>query len=228
MNARYYANCEYTEINAAGDSECAEALQIKSSYARISVRAGTGAALEEKDCRMIDRTLEVKIPLQKGKMDYGGKIRMPVEKRECDHLELLRIAERNFKEDSRFYVTNGPNRNGIAEKILKAWVEEIKEPFVCVYRDEIIGFADVRFLEEYQGNPFVYLAAVDEKYRLTGAALSMYASVCAYYKERGKQYLYGRISSRNTAVMNLYASLGGQFLNPWDIFVKIGEKQCQI
>lgn len=220
MIIRHYEGLQYTDINAVQNSEDIEGVQLTSVYVRISVLSGSGRALEEKGCRMMDRTLEVKIPLQKTGIDYEKKIRMSIEKKNWDRKELFSLAERNFKDDSRFYITGKAQRKEIANEILKIWIEEIKEPFVCIYQDKLIGFADVRYLDEYKENPFVYLAAVDEKYRLTGAAVSLYASICAYYKACGKQYLYGRISSKNTAVMNLYASLGGQFLNPWDIFIK--------
>lgn len=220
MTIRYYEELQYTDINAVRAGEDIEDLPLTSAYARISVLPGNGRILEKKGYRMVDRTLEVKIPLQKTVIDYEKKVRLPVEKKNCDIQELLLLAERNFKDDSRFYITDTARRKEIANEILKIWIEEIKEPFVCIYQDKLIGFADVRYLDEYKGNPFVYLAAVDEKYRLTGAAVSLYASICVYYKACGKQYLYGRISSKNTAVMNLYASLGGQFMNPWDIFVK--------
>lgn len=220
MTARYYEDLPYVQIDATNDGDDMERFACDIAYARVSVLPGTGKVLEKHGFRMIDRTLEVKIPLQKSTPDFEKKIRLPVER--VTHVPggILSLARRNFKDDSRFYVTDSAQRQELADGILKTWVDEIENPFICLYRDEVIGFADVRFLEEYHGNPFVYLAAVEEKYRLTGAALSLYAAVCMYYRGQGKQYLYGRISSKNTAVMNLYASLGGQFRNPWDIFVK--------
>ena len=169
---------------------------------------------------MIDRSIEVKVPLQKDLDSFRKRIRMTVEKKECPKQELLTLAQRNFYEDSRFYISKGIDKELIAHQILKTWVDEIREPFVCVYQNTIIGFADIRFLEEYRGNPFVYLAVIDKKYRISGAALSLYAFICLHYSKCGNQYLYGRISARNTAVMNLYASLGGQFMNPWDVYVR--------
>ena len=67
---------------------------------------------------------------------------------------------------------------------------------------------------------FIHLAAVKQKYRLTGAALSLYANAAEECKKQKKFFLDGRISSTNTAVMNLYASLGAVFFDPMDIFLK--------
>lgn len=220
MNTRYYEICNVTEVNAVSEKYVPENMQRAGSHTRVSVLAGQGAYLADHGFRMIDRSIEVKVPLQKGQTDFEKKLRMEIRKGACPKEKLFTLAQRNFREDSRFYLTNGSDRETIAQRIMKIWVDEIEEPFICIYKDTVIGFADVRFLEEYEGNPFVYLAAVDEKYRLTGAAISLYAFICAYYKRKDCRYLYGRISSRNTAVMNLYVSLGGQFMNPWDVYVR--------
>ncbi len=222
MITRYYETCDYTEVNGVSERWELEGLRLTSRYGRISVRSelGAGSLLADSGYRMTDRTIEVKLPLKNSRIDFAKQIRMRIEKTSCHNAGLFPLAERNFKEDSRFYVTYGKERDALSGKILRIWMDEMDEPFVCIYKDRPIGFLDVRFPEEYGGSPFVYLAAVEERYRLTGGAASLYAYACAYYKQQGMNRLYGRISSRNTAVMNLYASLGSQFLNPWDIFVK--------
>ena len=65
-----------------------------------------------------------------------------------------------------------------------------------------------------------HLVAVEEKYRLTGAALGLYAKGIEVARERGYQKLVGRISSQNVAVMNVYAMFGAQFSEPQDVFLK--------
>ena len=67
---------------------------------------------------------------------------------------------------------------------------------------------------------FVHLAAVDEKYRMTGAAMALYAKACQLAMERGYKKLEGRISSQNVAIMNLYAAFGAVFSESKDIFIK--------
>jgi hypothetical protein len=39
-------------------------------------------------------------------------------------------------------------------------------------------------------------------------------------KEIGFQLVCGRISTSNTAIMNLYVQLGGVFMKPVDVFVR--------
>jgi len=65
-----------------------------------------------------------------------------------------------------------------------------------------------------------HLVAVEEKYRLSGAALGLYAKGVEVARERGYQKLVGRISTQNVAVMNIYAMFGAQFSAPEDIFLK--------
>ena len=50
--------------------------------------------------------------------------------------------------------------------------------------------------------------------------MSLYARAVEIAKEKGYKKLDGRISSQNTAVMNLYAYLGASFSDPEDIFIK--------
>ena len=66
----------------------------------------------------------------------------------------------------------------------------------------------------------VHLAAVEAKYRVTGAAMGLYAKAIEVVRERGFKTLEGRISSFNTPVMNLYATFGAQFSEPQDVFLK--------
>lgn len=67
---------------------------------------------------------------------------------------------------------------------------------------------------------FVHLAAVLERYRASGAALSLYAAAARDCKSQGVRFLEGRISTANPAVMNLYAFLGAKFSQPVDVYLK--------
>ena len=53
-----------------------------------------------------------------------------------------------------------------------------------------------------------------------GAGMALYVKACLLAKERGYKKLEGRISSQNTSVMNIYASLGAIFSEPLDIYLK--------
>ena len=50
--------------------------------------------------------------------------------------------------------------------------------------------------------------------------MSLYAEAVKIAKDRGYKKLAGRISSKNTAVMNLYSYFGAHFENPLDIYIK--------
>jgi len=73
---------------------------------------------------------------------------------------------------------------------------------------------------ENQNQAFIRLAAVDEKYRVAGVAASLYAGAVEKCREQGIKKIWGRISSRNMSVMNLYASLGAVFSQPLDVYVR--------
>ena len=50
--------------------------------------------------------------------------------------------------------------------------------------------------------------------------MGLYARAIQVARERGYRSLEGRISSLNTAVMNVYASFGAVFSDPEDVFLK--------
>ena len=50
--------------------------------------------------------------------------------------------------------------------------------------------------------------------------MALYANACKVAKQRGYKKLEGRISTQNTAVMNVYAAFGAVFSEPQDIFIK--------
>ena len=84
---------------------------------------------------------------------------------------------------------------------------------MCLYHEKPVGFLSLR-------ENFVHLAAVEAKYRVTGAAMGLYARAIELAGERGFKTLDGRISSLNTPVMNLYASFGAVFSDPEDVFLR--------
>lgn len=219
MRVREYPEIDYWAI----ELESGELLpDIASKYVRISVPSG------EYDCRafvddgyvMVDRTIEVKVPVARSKVDFARYCRMQVPLL-AENKDVIRdIARKNFGLDHRFQVTFDENREAVAHHIMDAWIEEQNEIFQCRYKDMTVGYADVRELEECGNLPFIYMAAVEEKYRAAGAAMSLYASVFKHYQEQGVSHVYGRISSRNMAVMNLYATFGAQYANPYDIYIR--------
>lgn len=171
---------------------------------------------------MVDRTIDVKVPIGRSEKNFLRFCRMTVFRTEKYVEEIRKIARASFQEDYRFKISLHEQKNEIYDQLIDSWLEGQKEVFVCLYKEQAIGFADVRCLNEYGGMPFIYLAAVDERYRTTGAAISLYASVFEYYKEQKMKFVYGKISSQNIATINLYASFGAQFLRSCDIYIKEG------
>ncbi len=166
-----------------------------------------------------DRTILASINLLHSKLEPEKLIRLNVIQTKDYKNEILEIAKKSFPYDRRFHLEPICNQD-VANKELKKWVDEIDNALVCIYKDNPIGFLVLK--ETSEDTLFVHLAAVDEKYRLTGAAMSLYAYAMKYAKENGYKKLEGRISTQNTAIMNLYAYLGAVFIEPEDIFLKRG------
>ena len=66
----------------------------------------------------------------------------------------------------------------------------------------------------------MHLAAVLERYRASGAAMSLYAAAARDCRSRGIRFLDGRVSTANPSVINLYAYLGAKFSDPMDVYLK--------
>ena len=164
-----------------------------------------------------DRTLHASINLSRFTIDTKKLIRLNIVSTKEHKEEIFEVARKSFPYDRRFHLAPETD-NKAAEIEIKKWVENLDDVLVCFYKDSVIGFLALK--ETDSETLFVHLAAVDEKYRLTGAAMSLYARAVEIAKEKGYKKLDGRISSQNTAVMNLYAYLGASFSDPEDIFIK--------
>lgn len=174
----------------------------------------------QKHLYLYDRMLDVAVPLKNRQNDFSKKIRLKAELfQDNDKQELLKIAYRGFTDDSRFRIP-APESELLYKNTIQYYMDQAEATYVCRYKDLIIAFANITFIKDGTV-PFFHLVAVDEKYRMMGAALSLYSNVCQIYGEQGYTSIEGKISTKNTAVMNLYGSLGGIFKNPQDIYVKM-------
>ena len=163
-----------------------------------------------------DRTLQTTIPL-KTDSDFQKFCRIPLEKINQPSSRIDDIACNSFLADSRFFLTFPPNKEDQII-LIRDYVNQMKPFYICKYKDEIIGF--IELIETDEKTAEIRFAAVDEKYRRTGAAMSLYAGSANLYRQKGYKKLIGRISSKNVAVMNVYASLGATFSNSKDIYMK--------
>lgn len=163
-----------------------------------------------------DRTLGVSVPLPCVEPIGAERVRLVSLPERLNHDEAFDLAKDRFDGDARFWVTPESNR-AAAEGLLREYISRFEEALVCRKGSEMAGFLA---LEPCEGGMFVSLAATDPRYRLAGAALSLYLAAANIACERGSKRLEGRISSRNVAVMSLYASLGAKFSDPVDVFLK--------
>ncbi|WP_027397426.1 GNAT family N-acetyltransferase [Anaerovibrio lipolyticus] len=168
---------------------------------------------------MIDRTMQATISLKKS-IDFHRFCRIPVEKKDALTPRIYEISEAAFLWDTRFYTQSYPLVEDICQQII-SYVDLVQSYYVCCFKDEIAGFLEVvPDRDKPNTSAEIRLAAVDEKYRPAGVALSMYAGVAEVCREKGIQKLWGRISSRNMSVLNLYVALGAYFSLPLDIYVR--------
>ena len=159
-----------------------------------------------------DRTLKVTIQLAKVTADLKRLQRLPIVETSDYTEDIYRIAHESFTRDRRFHVAPKCDQ-AVSAVVLRRWVDELGPTLVCLYHEKPIGFLNMR-------ENFVHLAAVEAKYRVTGAAMGLYARAIECAGERGFKTLDGRISSLNTPVMNLYASFGAVFSDPEDVFLR--------
>ena len=164
-----------------------------------------------------DRTVKTTIGLSKIAVDLDRFIRLPIIETMDFKDDVLRIAVASFAYDRRFHVLPDCSTD-VSSVVLKKWVEELDTFFVALFRERPVGFLALK--ETAPDTVFVHLAAVEEKYRMTGAAMALYADACKIAKERGYKKLEGRVSTQNTAVMNVYTAFGATFSDPRDIFIK--------
>ncbi len=189
------------------------------THARIILdsRSTSIVAMQQQGFLFADRTLKTSISLARCTAPLDKLIRLPITETDGYRQDILRIACASFVDDRRFHITPHCDPT-VAEIVLKEWVQKLEDVLVCSFHDRPVGFLALK--ETAQDSLFIHLAAVEERYRMAGAALTLYAEACRLARERGYKKLEGRISSRNTAVMNIYATFGSSFSEPRDIFLK--------
>lgn len=165
----------------------------------------------------VERTVRATISVAKISADIDRFIRLPIIETTDYKDDILNIAINSFLYDRRFHLL--PELNTVvASSVLKKWIDDLDNVLVALYKNKPIGFLA---LKETDANTlFVHLAAVEEKYRITGAAMALYARACEITKKCGYKKLEGRISTQNTAVANIYANFGAVFSDPQDVFIK--------
>ncbi len=214
---RSYPGFELINIRAEKPEEIPDGL---TGFVRVELPsvAGNVSGMAAKGFAFGDRTLGVTINLVRVDMDLDKLIRFEIHPAgEEDKAAILEIALNSFPTDRRFHVKPEPDQE-TANDIIRGWVDRLTNVFVCIHKEQVVGFLDLEPVGEK--DCFIHLAAVTERYRAAGAALALYAFALREARKSGKARVLGRISSTNTAVMNLYARLGAVFSDPIDVFLR--------
>lgn len=201
------------ECEAPYDWEAGDATHVRVS---MPPEVESQVEMAERGFFLADRTLGVSISLSRSAVDFDALVRGEPEIAHGMQAEVLGIAKQCFPTDRRFHVAPALNQP-LADKILAGWVEGLPPCYLYRHKGEPVGFLA---LTGEGDRRFVHLAAVLERYRASGAALSLYAAAARDCKAQGVRSLDGRVSAMNPAVMNLYAFLGGKFSEPMDIYLK--------
>ena len=173
----------------------------------------------------MERTVQTSIQIAKVDFNFDKLIRLNVEETTDYKKEIENIALKSFPSDRRFHLRINYDDQDLFRLIMKEWIDNLDSVLVAKFKDTVVGFLALK--ETAEDTLFVHLAAVDEKYRLTGAAMSLYSKAVQIAKDKGYKTLEGRISTRNTAVMNLYSYFGAHFENPIDIYLREYDKENQ-
>jgi len=213
---RAYGNIKLADIEAVEpefDDFCG------ATHARVTMPscADTETIMQRKGFFFADRTLKVVVGLSKSPFDLKRFIRLPIVETGEYKDDIFTIAHESFTRDRRFHILPKCDQ-AVSALVLREWVAAIDRSWVCLYHDKPIGF--LVLTSTAPDACFVHLAAVKEEYRITGAAMALYAKAIEVARERGYKKLEGRISSLNTAIMNVYATFGAVFSDPQDIFLK--------
>ena len=164
-----------------------------------------------------DRMLRVKIMLNRVKIDFSSLVRTQPELTRERKEDILAIACESFPTDRRFHLA--PDYDAaLAQKVLECWIRELDQCFVCDVKGEAAGFLALKEIDDFTVS--IHLAAVRERWRAAGVAMSLYAAAIQWAKMQGYTTVEGYISAANTSVLNLYAFMGGGFYCSSDVFLK--------
>ncbi len=173
--------------------------------------------------KLVERTIQTDIHVLKIDLNLDKLIRLNVEETTKYKKEIENIALKSFPYDRRFHLRINFDDEDLFGSIMKEWIDDLESVLVAKFKDTVVGFLALK--ETAEDTLFVHLAAVDEKYRLTGAAMSLYSKAVLVARDNGYKTLEGRISTRNSAVMNLYSYFGAHFENPLDIYLREYDKE---
>lgn len=208
------------EYNSAKEAVCEK---VDSDLIRIEIPSNSEDMiyLQKEGFFFVDRNIGVSITISKVNADFSRIIRVEtvLENSLSSQVKekLLEIAIDSFLLDRRFNLRLQCSKE-ISRKVLSEHIKDIKQCFLAYHKSDVIGFLYLKKIDDESF--FVELAAVIPKFRISGAALSLYASAVQWAKDNHAKRIIGRISTQNVAVINLYNYFGASYFEPHDIFIK--------
>lgn len=189
------------------------------THVRVTMPASPSVEIkmQKQGYLFVDRTLKTTISISSNSIDFNKMIRCPLAVTKGYKDDIFRIACSSFPYDRRFNILPECNRF-VSEIVLQDWIYKLDNVIIALFKDKVIGFLSL--VQNSHDSLYINLAAVESKYRISGAAISLYAKACQIAKETGIKRIEGRISSLNSSVMNIYSALGAKFSEPYDIFLK--------
>lgn len=213
---KVYNNIEYLYILAESPDEVRDDIN-RNVRAELPSNVNFTSVMSERGYILGDRTIGVTINISKIDSGIEKLIRFDIEEGDSEKDKILDIAVQAFGYDRRFNIKYLPDKV-LSEAILRTWVDNLNNVFICRYKGDVLGFIDIEEVDDKTAD--IHLAAIDQSVKLPGVAMSLYAFAVKKAIEMGKRRLTGRISSRNMAVMNIYSGLGAVFSEPKDIYIK--------
>ena len=200
---------------------------LTADYIRLEVKPSdekNKKILSENQYIWVDRTIKAKIDLRRIESNFSKLIRLDVQELGSITDEVYDIAEKAFKKDRRFFLSVD-YKEEIGHRVLRDYIFQQSQKnhviFGCYYEKKMIGVLIALKLD-----PHTYetvLGAILPEWQTRGAGISLYAYEFDVLKKRDGRTLYSRISTDNTASLNLHLSLSQgniSFLQPLDIFLK--------
>ena len=165
-----------------------------------------------------DRQLDCRVSL-KTLPESHVRQRFQIQINSMDYRNAQEIYRAAFVHDRRFHLRPAYD-NMLADCVIEGYVAEAVHSNMtllsCYAKEQALGCA---YLQAFDKELFVYLAAILPHYQGTGASVELYRACANYARKIGKRTLTGRVSASNTAVINLYATLRANFSHSVDVYI---------
>lgn len=169
----------------------------------------------------LDRTLLETIETRKLNDRLLRMIRYDVSEDDTFTDDVFDLAKRTFEKDRRFHLKPDYDKNDAAhliDRYIKYFETQESILFKCKYKEQLAGFIIISNLGSSSCENV--LGAVAPEFQSRGAAVSLYVYMVKALREKGFEQITGRISTKNSASLNLHILLGATFSKPLDTYIK--------